>query len=82
MNQQYFDVVMQGGPIPGSSLTLIQIILRHMKDCLVYQCALAAQWMFSEMIEEQNYQQLIQAMLDDICCGYCTGNVVYWFYRG
>jgi len=21
MNQQYFDIVMQGGPIPGSSLT-------------------------------------------------------------
>jgi hypothetical protein len=67
MNQQYFDVVMQGGPIPGSSLTSDPDnpapYERPPEYTNVHQ---AAQWMFSEMIEEQNYQQLIQSMLDDI----------------
>jgi hypothetical protein len=67
MNQQYFDVVMQGGPIPGSSLTSDPDnpapYERPPEYTNVHQ---AAQWMFSEMIEEQNYPQLIQSMLDDI----------------
>lgn len=67
MNQQYFDVIMKGGPIPGSSLTSDPDnpapYERPPEYTNVHE---AAQWLFSEMIEEANYQQLIQAMLDDI----------------
>ena len=67
MNQQYFDVIMKGGPIPGSSLTSDPEnpapYERPPEYANVHE---AAQWLFSEMIEESNYQQLIQAMLEDI----------------
>lgn len=68
MNQQYYDVLINGGrAIPGSSLT------RDPDDPAPYErppeyvnIHEASEWIFSQLIDEDNYEQLIQTLLDDI----------------
>lgn len=67
MNQQYFDVVMQGGPIPGSSLTSDPDnpapYERPPEYTGIHE---ASEWIFSQFIDEENYPQLIQLLADDM----------------
>ena len=68
MNQQYYDVLINGGrAIPGSSLT------RDPENPAPYEkppeyvsIHKASEWIFSQLIDEDNYEQLIQTLLDDI----------------
>jgi hypothetical protein len=67
MDQEYFDVIMQGGPIPGSSLT------SDPDDPAPYEqppeyvdVHAASEWVFSQLIEEERYDQLIQSLLEGI----------------
>ena len=67
MDEEYFDVIMQGGPIPGSSLT------SDPNDPAPYEqppeyvnVHEASEWLFSELIEEDRYDQLITALHEGI----------------
>ena len=67
MDEEYFDVIMQGGPIPGSSLT------SDPDDPAPYEqppeyvnVHEASEWLFSELIEEDRYDQLITALHEGI----------------
>ena len=67
MNQQYFDVIMQGGPIPGSSLTSDPDnpapYERPPEYTNIHE---ASQWIFSELIDEDNYPEIIQLLANDM----------------
>jgi hypothetical protein len=67
MNQQYFDVIMQGGPIPGSSLTSDPDnpapYERPPEYTGIHE---AAEWIFGELIDEDNYPEIIQLMANDM----------------
>ena len=67
MDQEYFDVIMQGGPIPGSSLT------SDPDDPAPYEqppeyvdVHAASEWVFSQLMQEERYDQLIQSLLEGI----------------
>ena len=67
MDEEYFDVIMRGGPIPGSSLT------SDPDDPAPYEhppeygnVHEASEWLFSELIEEDRYDQLITALHEGI----------------
>ena len=67
MDEEYFDVIMQGGPIPGSSLT------SDPNDPAPYEqppeyvnVHEASEWLFSELIEKDRYDQLITALHEGI----------------
>ena len=67
MDEEYFDVIMQGGPIPGSSLT------SDPDDPAPYEqppeyvnVHEASEWLFSELIEKDRYDQLITALHEGI----------------
>lgn len=67
MDEEYFDVIMQGGPIPGSSLT------SDPNDPAPYEqppeyvnIHEASEWLFSELIEKDRYDQLITALHEGI----------------
>lgn len=67
MNQQYFDVIMQGGPIPGSSLTSDPDnpapYERPPEYTGIHE---ASEWIFGELIDEDNYPEIIQLMANDM----------------
>jgi hypothetical protein len=67
MDEEYFDVIMQGGPIPGSSLT------SDPDDPAPYEqppeyvnVHEASEWLFSELIEKDRYDELITALHEGI----------------
>lgn len=68
MNQEYYDVVINGGrAIPGSSLT------RDPDNPAPYEkppeyvtIHEASEWIFSQLIDEENYEQLIQVLIEDM----------------
>lgn len=67
MDEEYFDVIMRGGPIPGSSLT------SDPDDPAPYEqppeyvnIHAASEWLFSELIEEERYDQIITALHEGI----------------
>jgi len=67
MDEEYFDVLMRGGSIPGSSLT------SDPDDPAPYETPpeyvdihAASEWIFSQLIEEDRYDQLIQSLLEGI----------------
>tara|TARA_Y100000361_G_scaffold139388_1_gene142400 strand:- start:535 stop:1134 length:600 start_codon:yes stop_codon:yes gene_type:complete len=67
MDEEYFDVILQGGPIPGSSLT------SDPNDPAPYEqppeyvnVHEASEWLFSELIEKDRYDQLITALHEGI----------------
>lgn len=67
MDEEYFDVIMQGGPITGSSLT------SDPDDPAPYEqppeyvnVHEASEWLFSELIEKDRYDQLITALHEGI----------------
>ena len=67
MDEEYFDVIMRGGPIPGSSLT------SDPDDPAPYEqppeyvnVHEASEWLFSELIEEERYDQMITALHEGI----------------
>ena len=67
MDEEYFDVIMQGGPIPGSSLT------SDPNDPAPYEqppeyvnIHEASEWLFSELIEKDRYDELITALHEGI----------------
>jgi hypothetical protein len=67
MNQQYFDVIMQGGPVPGSSLTSDpDNPAPYEKPPEYTNIHEACQWIFSKFIEEENYVEVIQLMANDM----------------
>lgn len=67
MNQEYFDVIMQGGPIPGSSLTSDPDnpapYERPPEYTNIHE---ASQWIFGELIDEENYPEIIQLLANDM----------------
>ena len=67
MNEAYFQEVLRGGPIPGSSLTADPEnpapFERPPEYTNVHE---ASRWLFSEMLEEDNYTGLLRAMMEDI----------------
>lgn len=68
MNPAYYDVIMNGGrAIPGSSLT------RDPDNPAPYEkppeyvnIHQASEWIFGELIKEENYEQLMQVLLEDM----------------
>lgn len=67
MDMDYMNVVMQGGPIPGSSL------VSDPDDPAPYEqppeytdIHSACEWIFSELIEEDRYDQLITSLHENI----------------
>jgi len=67
MDEEYFDVILQGGPIPGSSLT------SDPDDPAPYEqppeyvnVHEASEWLFSELIEKDRYDELITALHEGI----------------
>lgn len=67
MDEEYFDALMRGGSIPGSSLT------SDPDDPAPYETPpeyvdihAASEWIFSQLIEEDRYDQLIQSLLEGI----------------
>ena len=67
MDQEYFDVIMQGGPIPGSSLTSDPDNPAPYEQPPEYvNVHAASEWVFSQLIEEERYDQLIQSLLEGI----------------
>ena len=67
MDEEYFDVIMRGGPIPGSSLT------SDPNDPAPYEqppeyvnVHEASEWLFSTLIEKDRYDQLITALHEGI----------------
>ena len=67
MNQQYFDVIMQGGPIPGSSLTSDPDnpapYERPPEYTNIHE---ASEWIFSKLIDEETYPEMIQVIANDM----------------
>lgn len=67
MNKEYFDVIMKGQPIPGSSLTSDPNNPAPYETPPDYvNIHEASEWIFSKLIEETNYDQLIQVLSEDM----------------
>ena len=67
MDEEYFDVIMRGGPIPGSSLTSDPDNPAPYEQPPEYvNVHEASEWLFSELIEEDRYDQLITALHEGI----------------
>lgn len=67
MNKEYFDVIMKGKPIPGSSLTSDPNNPAPYETPPDYvNIHEASEWIFSKLIEETNYEQLLQALSEDM----------------
>lgn len=68
MNPEYYDVIMnKGRPIPGSSLTSDPDNPAPYERPPEYtNIHKASEWIFGQLIQEENYQQLIQVLLEDM----------------
>lgn len=67
MDMDYMNVVMQGGPIPGSSLVSDPENPAPYETPPEYTTIHAAsEWIFSSLIEEDRYDNLIQSLLEGI----------------
>lgn len=67
MDEEYFDALMRGGPIPGSSLTADpDDPAPYEKPPEYTDIHAASEWIFSSLIEEDRYDQLIQSLLEGI----------------
>jgi len=67
MNRAYMEQIMTTAPIPGSSLTSDPDSPAPYERPPEYTDVHAAcAWLFSEMIEENNYEGLIKSMMDRI----------------
>jgi len=67
MDEEYFDALMRGGPIPGSSLTADpDDPAPYEKPPEYTDIHSASEWIFSSLIEEDRYDQLIQSLLEGI----------------
>lgn len=67
MDEEYFDALMRGGPIPGSSLTADpDDPTPYEKPPEYTDIHAASEWIFSSLIEEDRYDQLIQSLLEGI----------------
>jgi len=67
MDEEYFDVLMRGGSIPGSSLTADPDNPAPYETPPEYvDVHAASEWLFSQLIEEERYDQLIQSLLEGI----------------
>tara|TARA_B100000497_G_scaffold110365_1_gene129733 strand:- start:658 stop:1251 length:594 start_codon:yes stop_codon:yes gene_type:complete len=67
MDEEYFDALMRGGPIPGSSLTADpDDPAPYEKPPEYTDIHEASEWIFSSLIEEDRYDQLIQTLLEGI----------------
>ena len=66
MNPEYYDVIMnKGRPIPGSSLTSDPDNPAPYERPPEYtNIHKASEWIFGQLIQEENYQQLIQVLLE------------------
>jgi hypothetical protein len=67
MDEEYFNVLLQGSSIPGSSLTADpDDPAPYEKPPEYTNIHAASEWIFSELIEEDRYDQLIQSLLEGI----------------
>lgn len=68
MNPEYYDVIMnKGRPIPGSSLTSDPDNPAPYERPPEYtNIHKASEWIFGQLIQEENYEQLIQVLLEDM----------------
>lgn len=67
MDEEYFDAILRGGPIPGSSLTSDpDDPAPYEKPPQYVDIHSASEWIFSELIDEDRYDQLIQSLLEGI----------------
>lgn len=68
MNEQYFDVLINGGrAIPGQSLTSDPDNPAPYEQPPEYTTIhKATEWIFTQFIQEENYEQLIEVLLDDM----------------
>lgn len=68
MNPSYYDVIMnKGRPIPGSSLTSDPDNPAPYERPPEYtNIHKASEWIFGQLIKEENYEQLIQVLLEDM----------------
>lgn len=68
MNPEYYDVIMnKGRPIPGSSLTSDPDNPAPYERPPEYvNIHKASEWIFGQLIQEENYKQLIQVLLEDM----------------
>ena len=67
MDMDYMNVVMQGGAIPGSSLvTDPDDPAPYEKPPEYTDIHAASEWIFSELIEEERYDQLITSLHENI----------------
>lgn len=67
MDEEYFDAILRGGPIPGSSLTSDpDDPAPYEKPPEYVDIHAASEWIFSELIDEDRYDQLIQSLLEGI----------------
>lgn len=67
MDEEYFDALMRGGPIPGSSLTADPDNPAPYEQPPEYvDVHSASEWVFSQLIEEERYDQLIESLIEGI----------------
>jgi hypothetical protein len=67
MDEEYFDAILRGGPIPGSSLTSDpDDPAPYEKPPQYVDIHSASEWIFSQLIEEDRYDQLIQSLHEGI----------------
>lgn len=67
MDEEYLNVLLQGSSIPGSSLTADpDDPAPYEKPPEYTDIHAASEWLFSELIEEDRYDQLIQSLLEGI----------------
>jgi hypothetical protein len=67
MDEEYFDAILRGGPIPGSSLTSDpDDPAPYEKPPQFVDVHSASEWIFSELIDEDRYDPLIQSLLEGI----------------
>lgn len=68
MNPEYYDVIInKGRPIPGSSLTADPDNPAPFEKPPEYtNIHKASEWIFGQLIKEDNYEKLIKVLLDDM----------------
>ena len=67
MDEEYFDALMRGGPIPGSSLTADPDNPAPYEQPPEYvDVHAASEWVFSQLIEEERYDRLIESLIEGI----------------
>lgn len=68
MNEQYYDTIINGGrAIPGQSLTADPDSPAPYEQPPEYVTIHeASEWIFSQLIDEENYERLIQVLIDDM----------------